>query len=338
MYKVKKFIILIIPLIYSFCAFSETLDIVKNRGFLKCGISEKPLVGFSIVNDKAEWSGFDVEMCRAVAAAIFSDSKKVEFITTSSKSRFPVLASGEIDMLARNTTWTFSRDVNLGFEFVGVNYYDGQGFMIPSSLGISSAKQLDGATICIEIGTTKSINISSFFNINNIKYKTILIDSNDEAIENYLIGRCDVYSTIVSELAIFRSKTSNPSSHLILPEIISKEPLGPLVRHGDHEWGDVVRWSLNTMIIAEELGLTSENVDNYIISENPRILRLLGEEGNFGDMLELDYKWAYNIIKQVGDYGTVFDNNIGRNSVLGLNRGLNALWKDGGILYSPPFK
>ena len=332
--------ILIYILTISLCGFSikaSTLDEVKDRGYLSCGVSEG-FIGFASINDQGKWIGFDVDICRAVAAAVFGDSNKVEFITTTSRSRFPILASGEIDLLARNTTWTFSRDTNLSFEFVGINFYDGQGFMVFKSLNLNSVKELEGATICIESGSAKEFNLNYYFNNNNINFKPLLVEIDDDAIENYLAGRCDVYTNFITELAVLRTKIPSPSKHIILPEIISKEPLGPVVRHGDNEWSDIVRWSLNVLIVAEELGLNSNNVDDYLDSNHREILRLLGVEGNFGDMLELDYKWAYNIIKQVGDYGTVFDNNIGRNSVLGLNRGLNALWKDGGILYSPPFK
>jgi general L-amino acid transport system substrate-binding protein len=337
MKKIQQIIVLIFFFISSYSVNGRTLDDVKKRGFLKCGVSTE-LIGFASINDKAEWSGFDVDICRAVASAIFGDSDKVEFTTTTSRSRFPILASGEIDMLARNTTWSFSRDVNLGFEFVGINFYDGQGFLVPKSLEIRSALELDGASICVEIDTTKGFNLTNYFQANEISYKSVMIELNEDAIENYKVGRCDVYSTVITDLALLRSQLSNPSEHIILPEIISREPLGPLVRHGDHEWGDIIRWSLNAMIIAEELGLTKKNIDSHLDSNNKEVLRLIGVEGNFGDMLELDYKWAYNIIKQVGDYGSVFDKNIGPNTFLGLNRGLNALWSQGGILYAPPFK
>ena len=333
----KKLILILVLFLFAFTAKSNTLDDVKNRGYLICGISEN-LTGFATPNDKGMWTGFDVDMCRAVAAAVFGDFNKVEFITTTSRSRFPILASGEIDLLARNTTWTFSRDANLGFEYAGINFYDGQGFMVSKSLGIDSVKDLEGATVCIEIGSTKEFNINNFFLKNNISFKALLVEIDDDAVENYLAGRCDVYTNLISELAVLRIKIPKPSNHIILPEIISKEPLGPLVRHGDNEWGDIVRWSLNTMIIAEELGLTSENVDEHFESNNNEVLRLLGVVGSYGDMLELDYNWAYNIIKQVGDYSSVFNRNIGPDTALGLERGLNALWSKGGILYAPPFK
>ena len=333
----KKIFLIFLSSLFFFEINAATLDDVKSREYIKCGVSEG-LTGFASPNDKGEWSGFDVDICRSVASAIFGDSSKVEYISTTSKSRFPMLASGEIDLLARNTTWTFSRDTNLGFEFVGINFYDGQGFMILKSLGITEIKQLDGVKICIENGSPKEFNISNFFKKNNITYDVLYVEIDDDALENYLAERCDVYTNFLSELAVLRTKIPNSSNHLILSEVISKEPLGPVVRHGDNEWADIVRWSLNTMIIAEELGINSQNVDIYLDSENHEILRLLGIEGNYGDMLELDYNWAYNIIKQVGNYKEIFNNNIGPDTALGLNRGLNALWTEGGILYSPPFR
>ena len=333
----KNLILILTILIFAMTLNAKTLDEVKDRGYLICGISEN-FIGFATFNDKGEWVGFDVDICRAVATAVFGDSNKVEFITTTPRSRFPILASGEIDLLVRNTTWTFSRDTNLGFEYAGINFYDGQGFMVLRSFGIESFRDLDGVTICIESGSVKEFNITNFFKKNNINFKPLFVEIDEDALENYLVGRCDLYTNVISELAALRIKMPNPSNHTILTEIISKEPLGPLVRHGDNEWSDIVRWSLNTLIIAEEFGLTSENVDNHLESNNHEILRLLGVEGNFGDMLELDYNWSYNIIKQVGNYGTVFNNNIGPNTALGLNRGLNELWTKGGILYAPPFR
>jgi general L-amino acid transport system substrate-binding protein len=315
-----------------------TLEDVKARGYVKCGVTTG-LLGFAAPDDSGKWSGFDVDVCRAVAAAVLGDSSKVEFTTTTGKTRFPTLASGEIDVLARNTTWTFSRDVNLGFEFVGVNYYDGQGFLVPSSLGVTSATQLDGASVCIQTGTTTELNLADFFRINNISYEAIPVETNDESRENLFAGRCDVYTTDASGLAATAAQADNPADWILLPEIISKEPLGPLVRHGDHVWGDIVRWSLNTMVIAEEKGLTSANVDSMVNSTNdPEILRLTGNEGEYGVMFGLPNNFGYNIIKQVGNYGEVFERNIGSDTPLKLARGLNAPWTDGGILYSPPFR
>ena len=333
----KKLLSIFAVLAFAFSANAGTLDDVKNRGFLKCGVTTG-LIGFAAPDDAGNWAGFDVDVCRAVAAAIFGDSSKVEFTTTTGKSRFPTLASGEIDMLARNTTWTLSRDVNLGFEFVGVNYYDGQGFMIPSALGVDDATGLDGATVCIQTGTTTELNLADFFRANGIGYEALPIETNDEARENLFAGRCDVYTTDASGLSATRAQADDPDKWVVLPNIISKEPLGPLVRHGDHQWGDVVRWSLNTMIIAEELGVSSSSVDDSKGSNIPEVLRLLGVEGGYGEMLELSNDFAYNIIKQVGNYSESFDRNIGPDTPLGIGRNLNALWTDGGILYAPPFR
>lgn len=320
-------------------AAAATLDDVKARGKLNCGVATG-VPGFAAPDANGEWEGFDVAVCRAVAAAVFNDPKAVEFVPTTGKTRFTALASGEIDMLARNTTWTFSRDVDLKFTFVGVNYYDGQGFMVPKGLGVSSAKELDGATVCIQTGTTTELNLADFFRVNNISYEPVPIETNAEAQQQYLAGACDVYTTDASGLAATRSTFETPADHAILPEIISKEPLGPLVRHGDDEWGDVVRWSLNAMVAAEELGVSSENVEEMASAptDNPEINRLLGTEGNLGEMLGLDAGWAKNVIMSVGNFGEVFEANIGESTPIGLSRGLNAQWTDGGLLYSPPFR
>ncbi|SMF05156.1 L-glutamine-binding protein /L-glutamate-binding protein /L-aspartate-binding protein /L-asparagine-binding protein [Tistlia consotensis] len=319
-------------------AAQSTLENVKSRGQLKCGVSTG-LAGFSQPNAQGKWEGFDVDYCRAVAAAIFGDPDKVAFTPTTAKERFTALQSGEIDILSRNTTWTLSRDVQLGFEFVGTDYYDGQGFMIRKDMGISSAKQLDGASVCIQTGTTTELNLADFFRSHNMKFEPVTIDTSDQAREAYEAGRCDVYTTDASGLAAQRASMADPSAHVILPEIISKEPLGPLVRHGDNNWGDIGRWVLNAMITAEEDGVTSKNVDEMkTSSDNPEVKRLLGVEGEMGAMLGLPNEWAYNIIKSVGNYSEVFERNVGVKTPLGLERGLNALWKDGGILYSPPFR
>jgi general L-amino acid transport system substrate-binding protein len=318
-------------------ASAATLDDVKSKGFVQCGVSTG-LAGFGAPNDAGEWAGFDVDMCRAVAAAIFGDPKAVKFTPTTSKERFTALQSGEVDLLARNTTWTFSRDVNLGFEFTGVNYYDGQGFMVPKDLGVTSAHDLDGASVCIQTGTTTELNLADFFRSNNMSFESVVVETSDEARTAYDSGRCDVYTTDASGLAAQRATLSDPSAHVILPEIISKEPLGPLVRHGDNQWGDLVRWTLNAMIIAEELGVTTANLEEMKGSENPEIRRLLGVEGDMGTQLGLEADWAANIIASVGNYSESFERNVGVNTPLGLERGLNALWKDGGILYSPPMR
>jgi general L-amino acid transport system substrate-binding protein len=314
------------------------LDDVRKRGHLKCGINTG-LVGFAAPNDKGEWAGFDIEVCRAVAAAVFGDANAVKFTPLTGKTRFPALASGEIDMLSRNTTWTFSRDVNLKFEFVGVNYYDGQGFLVRKSLGVKSAKELNGASVCVQTGTTTELNLADFFRANGMKYEPITIETNAEARAGYEAGRCDAYTSDASGLAATRAVLNDPKAHVILPEIISKEPLGPLVRHGDHQWGDVVRWSLNVLVIAEEKGITSANVDAMMAnSKDPEVRRMLGSEGEYGTMLGLSKDWALKVIKAVGNYGEIFDRHIGPKTNIALERGLNQLWSKGGILYVPPFR
>jgi len=318
---------------------AATLDDVKARGTLNCGVSTG-LVGFAAPDADGVWEGFDVGVCRAVATAVLGDPEAVTFVPTTGQTRFTALASGEIDMLARNTTWTFSRDVDLKFEFVGVNYYDGQGFMAPRELGVSSAKELDGATVCIQTGTTTELNLADFFRVNSISYEPVPIETNAEALQQLLAGACDVYTTDASGLAASRATFENASDWVILPEIISKEPLGPLVRHGDSEWADVVRWSLNTLIAAEELGVTSENVAELAAAptNNPEINRMLGTEGELGAMLGLEASWAADIIAAVGNYSELFESNIGESTPIGLARGLNAQWTDGGLLYTPPFR
>ncbi|MCZ4282660.1 amino acid ABC transporter substrate-binding protein [Kiloniella laminariae] len=319
----------------STAAQAGTLDDVKAKGFLQCGVAT-PLPGFAAPNAQNEWEGLDVDVCRAVGAAVFGDASKVKYTPTTSKERFTVLQAGEVDMLSRNTTWTFSRDVNLGFEFTGVNYYDGQGFMVNKSLGVSSATELDGASVCVQTGTTTELNLADYFRSKGMSYETVPVATAEEGAKVYDEGRCDVYTTDASGLYSLRSTLSAPADQIVLPEIISKEPLGPLVRHGDQQWGDISRWSLNAMIIAEELGVTSANVDEMLSSENPEILRLLGAEGNMGEQLGLDAKWAYNIVKQVGNYGESFKRNL--TDSLNIERGINAQWKDGGLLYAPPMR
>ncbi len=319
-------------------AAAGTLDDVKARGSLNCGVTTG-LTGFAAPDANGVWDGFDVGVCRAVAAAVLGDPMAVEFVPTTGQTRFTALASGEVDMLARNTTWTFSRDVDLKFEFVGVNYYDGQGFMVPRELGVSSAKDLDGATVCIQTGTTTELNLADYFRSNNISYEPVPIETNAEAQQQYLAGACDVYTTDASGLAATRATFEAPGDHVLLPEIVSKEPLGPLVRHGDNEWGDVVRWTLNALITAEELGVTSVNAEELSAgTNNPEINRLLGSEGELGAMLGLDADWAKSAIMAGGNYGELFEKNIGENTPIGLARGLNAQWTDGGLIYSPPFR
>ena len=319
-------------------AAAGTLDDVKARGKLNCGVTTG-LVGFAAPDANGKWEGFDVAVCRAVAAAVLGDGDAVEFVPTTGKTRFTALASGEIDVLARNTTWTFSRDVDLKFNFIGVNYYDGQGFMVPKALGVSSAKDLDGATVCIQTGTTTELNLADFFRTNNISYEPVPIETNAEAQQQYLAGACDVYTTDASGLAATRATFETPGDHILLPEIISKEPLGPLVRHGDDEWGDVVAWTLYALIAAEELGVTSANVAEIGTStNNPEIKRLLGTEGTLGEMMGVDADWAAKAIAVGGNYGEIFAKNIGEETPIGLARGLNAQWTNGGLIYAPPFR
>ncbi len=320
-------------------ASAATLDDVKARGSLNCGVTTG-LIGFAAPNAEGEWEGFDVGVCRAVAAAIFGDPTAVEFVPTTGQTRFTALASGEIDLLARNTTWTMSRDVDLKFEFVGVNYYDGQGFLVPKALGVTSATELDGATVCIQTGTTTELNLADYFRVNGITYEPVPIETNAEGQQQYLAGACDVYTTDASGLAATRAAFENPGDHVLLPEIISKEPLGPLVRHGDNEWGDIARWTLNALITAEELGVTSENIEELAATpgDNPEVNRLLGTEGELGAQLGLEADWAKNAIMAGGNYGELFEDNIGENTAIALARGLNAQWTEGGLIYSPPFR
>jgi general L-amino acid transport system substrate-binding protein len=320
-------------------ASADTLADVKARGHLNCGVTTG-LVGFAAPDANGVWTGFDVSLCRAIAAAIFADPNAVEFVPTTGQTRFTALASGEVDVLARNTTWTYSRDTDLKFDFAGVNYYDGQGFMVPKALGVASAKDLDGATVCIQTGTTTELNLADFFRANNISYEPVPIETNAEAQQQYLAGACDVYTTDASGLAATRATFENPSDHVLLPEIISKEPLGPAIRHGDNNWGDIVMWTLNALISAEELGVTSANVGEMSAAPttNPEINRLLGTEGELGVMMGLSNDWAKNAIAAGGNYGEIFEKNIGENTPIGLARGLNAQWTQGGLIYSPPFR
>ncbi|MCC0078181.1 MAG: amino acid ABC transporter substrate-binding protein [Rhodobacter sp.] len=319
-------------------ASATTLEDVQARGTLNCGVSTG-VNGFSAPDANGVWQGFDVAVCRAVAAAVLGDPMAVNFVPTTGQTRFTALASGEIDMLARNTTWTFSRDVDLGFTFVGVNYYDGQGFMVPRELGVSSATELEGATVCIQTGTTTELNLADFFRVNNMSYEPVPIETNAEAQQQYLAGACDVYTTDASGLAATRASFEAPGDHVILPEIISKEPLGPVVRHGDDQWADIGRWTLNALIAAEELGVTSANLEQMAAgTNNPEINRLLGSEGSLGEMLGLDAEWARRAIAAGGNYGEIFAATIGESTPIGLARGLNAQWTQGGLMYAPPFR
>jgi general L-amino acid transport system substrate-binding protein len=314
---------------------NSTLAQVKEKGFIQCGVSQG-LPGFSNADDSGNWTGLDVDLCRAVAAAVFGDSDAVKFTPLSAKQRFTALASGEIDILSRNTTWTMTRDTQLGLNFAGVNYYDGQGMMVPTALGVTSALELDGANICTNTGTTTELNITDFFRANGMSFNLVAFEKADEVVAAYDSGRCDVYTTDRSGLAAQRGKLTAPDSHMVLSEIISKEPLGPVVRQGDDQWFNIVRWSLNAMINAEELGITSANVNTTEFNDvSPSVARLVGKEGNFGEELGLDNKWAYNIIRQVGNYAESYEANV---TPLGLARGVNALWSDGGILYAAPIR
>jgi general L-amino acid transport system substrate-binding protein len=316
---------------------AATLEEIQSRGELRC-IINVGLAGFAYTDADGNWKGFDVDFCRAVAAAVFGDANKVKFVTATGKTRFTKLNADEGDVLWRNTTITFSRDVNVKLTFVGVNYYDGQGFMVNKSLGVMSASELDGASICIQTGTTTELNLADYFRANNMQYEAVTIESNEEARVNYLAGRCDIYTTDASGLAATRSTFTDPENHAILPEIISKEPLGPAVRQGDDQWADIVRWVYNAVVTAEEKGVTSANVDEMKNATDPEIKRLLGTEGSQGQELGLSADWAYNIIKSVGNYGEIFERNLGTNTMIGLERGINALWTNGGLQYSPPFR
>ena len=319
-------------------AHATTLDDVKAKKFVQCGVNTG-LLGFASTNDKGEWAGFDVDYCRAVAAAIFNDPTAVKYTPLTAKERFTALQSGEIDMLARNTTWTMSRDSSLGLVFTGVNYYDGQGFMVKKSLGVTSALELGGASVCVQTGTTTELNLADYFKRNNMQYNPVVFEKVEEVNAAYDSGRCDAYTTDASGLYSIRLTLTNPDDHMVLPEIISKEPLGPVVRQGDDQWFTVVKWVGFALLNAEELGVTSANVDEMKSSPNQEIRRLLGVDGTFGEGIGLSNDWAANAIKAVGNYGEIFDRNIGEGSPLKIARGLNALWTTkGGIQYAPPVR
>ena len=318
-------------------ASAGTLADVKAKGFVQAGVNGD-LFGFGKPDEKGVWRGLDVDTARAVAAAIFGDADKVKYTPLTAKTRFTALQSGEIDVLTRNCTVTLSRDTDLGLDFAQVNYYDGQGFLVPKKLGLKSAKELDGASVCVLPGTTTELNVADYFRANGMKMKPVVIENTAELAKAFFAGRCDCLTSDASQLAGTRAVAPNPKDYIILPTIISKEPLAPAVRHGDNQWKDIVNWSVLAMIEAEELGVTSKNVDEMLKSTDPKIMRFLGvTEGN-GKALGLDEKWAYNIVKQVGNYGEVFERNVGVNTPLGIERGLNALWTNGGLMYSPPFK
>jgi general L-amino acid transport system substrate-binding protein len=316
---------------------AAVLDQVKSKGFVQCGVSQG-LPGFSSPDDKGNWTGIDVDLCRAIAAAIFDDATKVRYTPLTAKDRFTALQSGEIDVLSRNTTWTSSRDTSLGLNFAGVNYYDGQGFLVRKDKKVSSALELSGASVCTQTGTTTELNVADFFRSRNMKYEVVAFSTADETVKAYEAGRCDVFTSDVSQLYAMRLKLANTADHVVLPEIISKEPLGPVVRHGDDQWLDIVKWVLFAMLNAEELGIATKNVDEMMKSGNPEVKRLLGTEGNFGEQLGLTKDWVARIVKHVGNYGESFDRNVGAGSKLGIERGLNRLWNKGGIQYAPPIR
>ena len=318
-------------------ASAQTLKAVKDWGMLSCGVSQG-LPGFSSPDDKGNWTGFDVDICRAIAAAVFNDASKIKFVPLSAKDRFTALQSGEIDVLSRNTTWTLSRDTSLGANFTGVTYYDGQGFMVKKALKVNSALELNSASVCVQQGTTTEQNLADYFKGNNMKYEVIAFATNDEAVKAYESGRCDVFTTDVSGLYADRLKLASPADHVVLPEVISKEPLGPMVRHGDDQWFDIVKWTLYAMVTAEELGMTQKNVDEMAKSDKPEVKRAVGTDGNLGEQLGLTKDWLVRIVKAVGNYGESFERNVGAGSKLGIARGLNQLWSKGGIQYAPPIR
>ena len=316
----------------------KELDAIKARGSLICGVSTG-VAGFAAADSQGKWTGIDVDVCRAVAAAIFGDADKVKFVPTTAQQRFTALQSGEVDLLVRTTTYTLTRDTALGFDFTGINYYDGQGFMVNKKLGVKSAKELNGATVCVQPGTTTELNLADYFRANKMTFKPVVIEKIEEVRAAFFAGRCDVFTTDASGLYATRAANApNPDDYIILPEIISKEPLGPVVRHGDNQFADIVRWALFAMIEAEEYGITSKNIDEMMKSDNPTIKRILGVTPGMGKALGVDDKWVYNIIKQVGNYGESFERNVGMGSPLKIARGQNALWTQGGLQYAPPIR
>ena len=333
----RYFVVLTLFVSAATVAQANTLKTVKNRGAVVCGVSQG-LPGFSNPDNQGSWTGMDVDVCRALAAAIFGNPKAVKYTALSAKERITALQSGEVDLLARNTTWSMHRDTALGVDFAAVNYYDGQGFMVRKELGVRSAKELDGATLCTNQGTTTELNAADYFRANGMKYDMVAFEKADEAIAAYNTGRCDAYTTDHSALYAQRLKLTDPKAHMVLPEIISKEPLSPVVRQGDDVWADIVQWSHYATVAAEELGVTSTNIDSLKGSKNPSIRRLLGLDGTFGDNLGIRQDWAYQIIRHVGNYGEIFERNVGVNTPLGIKRGLNALWTKGGLQYAPPIR
>ncbi|MBI3436237.1 MAG: amino acid ABC transporter substrate-binding protein [Proteobacteria bacterium] len=316
---------------------AQTLNTVKTRGSLSCGANGQ-LPGFGLPDAQGNWKGFDVDYCRALAAAVFDDPNKVKFVALTAKDRFTALQSGDVDVLVRNTTWTSSRDTQLGLNATGVNYFDGQGFMVRKALKVNSALELNDAAICVQQGTTTELNLGDYFRANRMRFKTVTFASVDEALAAYDSGRCDAYTTDASGLYGVRLKLAKPDDHIVLPEIISKEPLSPFVRHGDDQWFDIVKWAHFALVNAEELAISKANVDEQIKSINPEIKRLLGAEGNFGEQLGLTKDWVYRMVKHLGNYGEIFERNIGQGSPLKITRGLNSLWTKGGLQYGMPLR
>jgi general L-amino acid transport system substrate-binding protein len=321
----------------SVAANAGTLDDVKKKGMLSCGVSTG-LPGFSLPDKTNKWSGLDVDVCRAVAAAVLGSAQKVKFTPLTAKERFTALQSGEIDILSRNTTWTHTRDTSLGLNFAGVTYYDGQGFMVSKKLGVKSVKELSGAAVCIQAGTTTELNLADYFRLHGLKYKSVVFDTSDQSIKGFESGRCDVLTSDQSQLYALRTKLAKPGNAIVLPEIISKEPLGPVVRQGDDQWFNIVKWTINALINAEEFGITSKNAASMKSSKNPGIQRLLGTKDDMGKKLGLSNDWAANAIMQVGNYSEIFERNVGKGTPLNIARGVNALWSQGGILYAPPIR
>ncbi len=317
----------------------KDLDAVKARGQLVCGVAVGGIAGFMVVDNQGKWTGMNVDICRGVSAALFGDSEKVKYVPLSGQQRFTALQAGEVDLLSNNSTWTLTRDTALGLDFVGVTYYDGQGFMVPKKLGVKSAKELNGASICVLTGSTSELNIADYFRTNKMSFKPVLFEDPDQSRGAFFSGRCDAYSGDQARLYATRiANAPNPDDYIVLPEVISKEPLGPVVRHGDNQFEDIVRWTQYAMLEAEEYGITSKNVDEMLKSDNPAIKRILGVTPGMGKALGVDEKWVYNIIKQVGNYGEVFDRNVGAGSPLKIPRGQNALWTQGGLQYAPPIR
>ena len=334
---IRMFVLTVTVIFACHAAAAQTLKTVKDRGELVCGVGQG-LAGFSYPDDKGSWAGFDVDFCRALAAAIFNDAGRVKYLTFNASERFPALQSRSIDVLSRNSTWTMSRDTELGLSFPVTTYYDGQGFIVPRSLKVDSALDLKGAAVCVQSNTTTQLNLADFFNVNKIEHQAITFATFEEALKAYDAGRCKSLAADVSQLYALRLGLTKPDDHVILPEIISKEPLGPVVRNDDMQWFAIVRWTHFAMIIAEELGVSSQTIEEAMRSEKPEIKRLIGTEGSYGEHLGLSKDWAARIIRLVGNYGEVFGRNVGDNSKLAIARGLNDLWTKGGIQYAPPIR